>query len=189
MNRKVVLKSVVLVFMLIGISLVIRIFIGSLSPSAREEAQIVKIGLLDYEPGEVRLVRGDGPIYVIAYSDEMLRDLEKLSPYVWNPKISTTYKAENGKSFFIFNGRGTIDPGCLVRHYPKSEPNTYREDNAVWYGGFLDPCRDVSYDYAGRLIRSISHSYINFSREAPNMPRIKFMREDEDGLYVFNVKR
>jgi hypothetical protein len=175
--------------MLIGITMVIKVFIGSLSPSAREEAQIVKIGLLEYEPGEVRLVRGDGPIYVIAYSDEIMRDLDKLTPHVWNPKISTTYKAENGKRFFIFNGRGTIDPGCLVKHYPKTEPNSYREDNVVWYGGFLDPCRDVSYDYAGRLIRSISHSYINFTREASNMPRIKFMREDENGLYIFNEKR
>ena len=189
MNRKAVLKSAIMVFLFVGIILVTNIFIGSLFPSARENAQIVKIGLLDYEPGEVRLVRGDGPIYVIAYSDEMLRDLEKLSPHVWNSTISTTYKAENGKSFFIFNGRGTIEPGCLVKHYPKTEPNTYREDNAVWFGGFLDPCRDVSYDYAGRLIRSISHSYINFTREAPNMPRIKYMREDEKGLYVFNSKR
>jgi len=48
MNKKVVLKSVVLLFMLIGIISVVRIFIGSLSPSAREEAQIVKIGLLEY---------------------------------------------------------------------------------------------------------------------------------------------
>ncbi|MEJ2527942.1 MAG: hypothetical protein P8Y49_07700 [Sulfurovaceae bacterium] len=189
MNIKIVHKLTVLMFLLIGITLVISIFIGSLSPSAREKAQIVKISLLDYEPGEVRLVRGDGLIYVIAYSDEMLRDLEKLSPHVWNAKVSTTYKSKNGRSFFIFNGRGTIDPGCLVKHYPKTQPNTYRGDNAVWYGGFLDPCRDVSYDYAGRLIKSISHSYINFTKEAPNMPQITYMREDEEGLHVLYVKR
>jgi hypothetical protein len=189
MNKKSVLRYGVLVLMLVGLAFIGRIFVTSLAPSAREKSQIVKIGLLDYKPGDVRLVRGDGPVYVIAHSDEILNDLDILSDHVWDQKINTLYKAGNGKSFFIFNGRSTIEPGCLIKHYPKTQPNIFRADDAKWYGGFLDPCRDVSYDYAGRLIKSISHSYVNFTKKAPNIYPPKFTHEDKEGLHVFHAQR
>jgi hypothetical protein len=161
------------------------VFVQSLSPSAKANSYKFVIDLNKINPGEVRLVRTEISIYVVAQSEEILRDLEILSNHVWNNEITTKFKSRNGRVYYIFSSRGTIGPGCFVKHYPKLESNIHATPEVKWNGGFLDLCRDVSYDYAGRLIQDISYSYINFSRRGQNLKPIAKLFEEEQGILVY----
>lgn len=138
--------------------------------------------------GQTVLVEGLFPYYVVVQSDEMLRDLTRLTPHVWNERMAAEYTDKNGRKYFIFYGISTAKPGCAVRYIPKLIPHPYRPREAVWLGGFYDGCRDVSFDYAGRAIRDHGYTFVNFTRPVKNLYEVKDVRDDGERISIYPLK-
>lgn len=189
MDSRKILTKTIFFMVFVSVASVVIVLTEALGPSARERANIVNVELSSIEPGQVKLVGNNFPVYVVAQTNEMLNDLGLMSDHVWDRRISTEYKTLTGDKYFIFYAVRKDVPSCLPKHYPKNKPNTYRTDEATWLGGFWDMCRDLSYDYAGRAIEDIQYSYINFSRKMPNLPPVMGLRDDGARLSFYDGVR
>lgn len=187
MNKKAFLRYTLMILLFAALAITAAVFITSLAPGERARTSLVRVDLASLAPGQVKLVTADLPIYVVAQSPEMEKDLKQISEHVWDRRIATEYVGQDGRKFFIFIGvgaRNERNDGCMVTHYPKNRTNEYRRGEAVWLGGFWDMCRDLSYDYAGRTIKDTKYTYINFTRDSANLAQ-PLLLESDDAIVVF----
>jgi ubiquinol-cytochrome c reductase iron-sulfur subunit len=163
---KWLLKRSVIVITAVGFAVTAYVFISSLSPSARAKSESEHyIEIADLKPGEVLIVQVYGlPLYIHRASKEELNDLHLLDAHVWNK----TYSGFNDKQdIFVYWGQSTRSI-CSLVHLPKGD-SRIKEMGAVWLGGYYDPCRDSSYDYAGRTIKTYLYSGNGLTAEVPNL--------------------
>jgi len=184
MNRKDVLTKAIAALTIIGGICLSIVFVSALGPRAKARSNVINVSLSSITPGQVVLVGTNLPVYIVSPTNEMLSDLDYLTDHVRQRRISTEYRASNGDTYFIFYGVRNDFPSCLPKLYRKDEPNTYRSDNATWLGGFWDVCRDISYDYAGRVIKDIQYAYINFSANVSNLLPVTDASDDGEHLFI-----
>ena len=157
----------------------------ALQPAApiRNNESIIDLSLL--KPGEVKRFHINGMPVTVVYPDKvMLDDLEYLNSHVWNPQRSGELNIDN-KTYYIFYSVGTAvsGRGCSLTHRSKKEPNEYLPSHK-WLGGFYDPCRDFNYDYSGRSIRTMKHTWINLNTETPNLKQPHVVYKGDGKLRV-----
>lgn len=167
---------------LVGITLVLVPFFGSLKPSAQADAvysqgQFSASELDDLVPGEVRLVKtGLGPFYVVVPTEEMMSDLEQAegqSAY----RVYDTYDEQLGAFALWPVSPKRKGPPCAVRHMDKDPDGK----GLVKFGGFFDPCSGAQFDYAGRV--SIS----THNNNVANLKRPAFERISGDTYQLTNL--
>lgn len=167
--RKRVLKNAVLFLSLVGVMLVCWPFVGSLQPNAKAKAELeahpFELSIDKLEIGVPTEVEVSGrPLIFLKPSDKQLKDLKFLDAHVANPSLDSyiddvgvfVYQAWGRKNFYY----------CEVEHRPSEEASEWYPE---WKGGFLSmPC-DISYDYAGRAIKSVKYSAIGYAGEFENL--------------------
>lgn len=101
----------------------------------------------DRTPGEIIIGRTDfGPIIIVIPSEEIWSGLERVTP---RTRGSTYETYEPEYDLFIVWAVYDFDgPKCLLQVFPKG----YDELLENWEGGFYDSCRDLYFDYGGRLL-------------------------------------
>ncbi len=168
MKRKWLLIAVVSLC-IVGAALIIYTFLASLSPPASAKAKKTVIDPHSLRPGEVKRFKANGmPLIVVRPNKEMLSDLNYLNDHVWNNQRIGKHVVD-GNVFYVFYGIGSeAGHTCGVAHHSKAETNPGLPMHE-WLGGFVDLCRDNNYDYSGRAIRTMKHTFINKNIEVPNL--------------------
>lgn len=101
----------------------------------------------DLMPGEIRIGRTDfGPIIIVKPSEEIWSGLERITPRTRGSTYET-YDPELDV-FIVWAVYDFDGPTCLLQVYPKG----YDKSLENWEGGFYDSCRDLYFDYGGRLL-------------------------------------
>ena len=139
-------------------------FLASMSPSARAQAAgaPVEVDISKLQPGELIIVEyRKKPIWVLNRTDEMLANLEKVTPRLADPKSNASKQpeyAKNGdrsreshKNIFVAIGICT-HLGCSPKFRPELAPDDLGKD---WLGGFYCPCHGSRFDLAGRVFTGV----------------------------------
>ncbi len=135
-------------------------FLRTFLPSAKAKAKgaPISIDVAGIAPGEVRSYKWRGKaILVMRRSDEQIAALsyskgsllDENDPADIQPKyVDPTHRALNPE-FLVAQGNCT-HLGCV----PNLDTTRGKELVGDWWrGGFLCPCHDSMYDYAGRVVR------------------------------------
>lgn len=166
MNRKKYLRNVVLVLAIIGFGFSLYPLFVSMKPGSTSN-QDGKMSLLidDLEVGAVyRYELGGKLILVLKPSEEQLSSIQSLDKHVWD----RSYGAFIG--VFVFLGHSTSEKGgCGLSHYPRHASRLSNSENAEWLGGYWDVSCEVSYDYAGRAIKTYEKTYNGFNPKVRNL--------------------
>ncbi|MES9981634.1 MAG: hypothetical protein ABW107_23220, partial [Candidatus Thiodiazotropha sp. 6PLUC5] len=104
--------------------------------------------------------------------NEQWDSIKYLNKHVWN-KSNDSYIEALG--LFIYWGHSTKF-GSPLEHHPKNEtipPGWW--DDRKWMGGYWHPWDEISYDYAGRAIKTRIHTYNGYNADYPNLqvPKIR----------------
>lgn len=103
--------------------------------------------LEDLMPGEIMIGRTDfGHIIIVKPSEEIWSGLERITPRT----RGSTYKTYDAELdvFIVWAVYDFDGPKCLLQVFPKG----YDKSLENWEGGFYDSCRDLYFDYGGRLL-------------------------------------
>lgn len=137
-------------------------FIASLRPSAEAmNESLVSIKLPTLEPGIVNSVEVKGmKLFVLKPNEEQAAAIKRLDPYVADMTINS-YRADIGAYVYWAHSSKW---GCPLEHKPP-QASRLREwrRNAKWLGGYWDPWCEVSYDYAGRTIKSYEFTFNGYT--------------------------
>jgi ubiquinol-cytochrome c reductase iron-sulfur subunit len=139
-------------------------FVKSLLPSAKARALggPVEIDLASIAPGQVgrELYRGE-TILVLHRTPEMIERLSETDALA--PAVATAgTDSANGDPAYVDARHRAIDPEYLVLKgvctHLGCVPQQRGEDGkkivgAWWPGGFICPCHQSAFDYAGRVVR------------------------------------
>jgi hypothetical protein len=160
----------------------------SISATSREAsgAEIPADRLAAITEGEVaEFVIFGTPLFVLRPSSRQLQALADMDSHVWNSRWSGY---DEGHGLFIYWGVSTRFPEvpCKLQHIPPGPSPLGEGTGYRWLGGYLDPCHDSSYDYAGRTIKSLPYTRVRFNAEVPNLraPEYQFRR---DGTLVVSM--
>ena len=97
--------------------------------------------------GEYRLEVTDfGAIIVVKPSEAIWTGLERTASRAMNTTI-TTYDSELDL-FIVWGAYEFEGRECLLQFFPKG----FDESLEPWEGGFYDSCRDLYFDYGGRVL-------------------------------------
>ncbi len=170
-----------------GLGFIGYVFIASLAPAANVEAQTTIINLNLINAGGVKRFKTKSkPVIIVQPDQEMLNDLHALEPHVWNSKRPCEFIIDN-KAYYIFFGIGTSKYACSLDHHEKGEKNEYLPSHN-WLGGFVDACRDNNYDYAGRSIKTMEYTLINFNIEVPNVACPEITKLDDGLIKIIEIR-
>lgn len=170
MNKKI-LTSIVISLAAIGIIAIGYMFINSLNPSAKAIANgEYVIDLTDIEIGKLKEFNIQGkPLYLYRPTDEQWKDIYFLTSHVWNTEYSGY---DDTTKIFIYWGLST-SIGCKLEIHPKGK-NLISTSGGIWLGGYFDVCRESSYDYAGRTIKTYEYTYNGWTSEVRNLDVPKY---------------
>jgi len=133
-------------------------FVKSLLPSAKARglAGPIEVDLSKLQPGEVSAhsYRGD-TMLVLRRTPDMVARIESMRDH-WRddgttidpPYVSPSHRAINPE-FLVVRGVCT-HLGCVPQKRAEEGKATVGE---WWTGGFICPCHQSSFDYAGRVVR------------------------------------
>jgi ubiquinol-cytochrome c reductase iron-sulfur subunit len=134
-------------------------FVRSLLPSAKSQAQggPIEIDLSALKPGEVRPYSYRGrTMLVLRRTPEMLGKLAAMtdriidSEPVADPDYATNESRSIRREYLVVEGVCT-HLGCVPRLISAEDG---REAVGEWWtGGFLCPCHNSGFDYAGRVVK------------------------------------
>lgn len=174
MTRRRALVLSLMLFCAVGGAVVIYLLTASLAPSerARALAGAVTLSLDDLAgvaPGNVRQMQAYGwPLFAFRPNEDTWRDLKALDANVWDTTM-VGYHEDLG--LFLYWAVGTEVP-CQLKHFPKGDVGA--NFGLRWLGGYYDPCRDPSYDYAGRTIKTLDFTAVRYSRHVPNLYPVRY---------------
>ena len=166
MNRKKTLKLTILVLVLFGMVISALPFIFSLSPNASSKQDVnIEIFIKDLDEGIVyRYELGRKLILVLKPTKIQLESVRNLDDHVWDK----SYSDFNG--VFVLIGHSTSTKGgCGLSHYPKDVSRLSNTKDAEWNGGYWDVACEVSYDYAGRAIKTYEKTYNGYIAQVKNL--------------------
>lgn len=157
-------------------------FLGSMKPSEKaKNDDLVLIDLPKLHPGQLLELTVEGRrLLVLRPNEEQRESIRILSDHVWD---SDSYAYNAGIGAYVYWGESTRW-GCPLDDKPPQESRIKQwDENAEWLGGFWDPWCEVSYDYAGRSIKSYMYTYNGYSAKYPNLRAPKIFKK-ENGRYV-----
>lgn len=138
-------------------------FLSSMLPSERAKAAgaPVEVDIGSVGPGQMITVEWRGkPVWVFNRNQEMLDTLPKLDGALADPKSEVEHQPANCK-----NVTRSIKPNVLVAvgictHLGCSPSSKFQHGPADgmapdWLGGFLCPCHGSTFDFAGRVFKSM----------------------------------
>ena len=173
MNRKAALSLTVCSIAFIGVIFSAFPFVKSLSigPKANN-ASLVTIDIPQLTVGHLKEMEINGiNLYLLKPSKEQVEAIQSLNTHVWNSSINS-FNSELGA--YVYWGHSTKF-GCPLELKPAQEsPILHWSQKAEWLGGYWDWRCEVSYDYAGRAIKTYEHTFNGYAAEFPNLdiPRI-----------------
>lgn len=157
MQKRPLIRTVK-IFSLIFIFAVLWIFVRSAGPDWSTQNPEVSLDLSKVSSGQVELLEAAGKVYYLIQPDtEILENLNTLQSHTWQQPKNNSYTSKAGIEYIIVSAYGA--GGCLLRHFNKSEFNNQAGNQHTWFGGFVDLCDRLSYDYSGRLIKTADYSY------------------------------
>ncbi|AOS98759.1 Ubiquinol-cytochrome c reductase iron-sulfur subunit [Microbulbifer aggregans] len=138
-------------------------FVKSWNPSAKAKAAgaPVKFNVSKMEPGQMVTVEWRGkPVYVVRRSEEVLQNLEKVTPLLRDPNseesIQPPYVNPQNRAIkahlLVMVGLCT-HLGCAPMFRPEVGATDLGGDE--WFGGFFCPCHGSKYDMAGRVYTGV----------------------------------
>lgn len=146
-----------------GVGAIATPFVRSWYPSAKAEAAGAAVvqDISGVEQGQMITVKYRGkPIFVVKRTEEMVANLEKVTPKLSDPNSDLSVQPEQCK-----NPTRSLQPEILVvegvcTHLgcaPTYRPEVGAADlgGADWYGGFFCPCHGSLYDLAGRVYSGV----------------------------------
>lgn len=134
-------------------------FVASWNPSAKAKAAgaPVKYNISKLEPGQMVTVEWRGkPVYVVRRTDEVLQNLEKVTPLLRDPDseesnqpayVNPQNRAIKAKTLVLVGLCTHL--GCAPMYRPEVGAADLGGDE--WQGGFFCPCHGSKYDMAGRV--------------------------------------
>lgn len=147
----------------VGVGAIATPFVRSWYPSAKAEAAGAAVvqDIAGVENGQMITVKYRGkPIFVVKRTEEMVANLEKVTPKLSDPNSELSIQPEECK-----NATRSLTPEVLVvegvcTHLgcaPTFRPEVGAADlgGADWYGGFFCPCHGSLYDLAGRVYSGV----------------------------------
>ncbi|OOS23536.1 ubiquinol-cytochrome c reductase iron-sulfur subunit [Moraxella pluranimalium] len=147
----------------VGVGAIATPFVRSWYPSAKAEAAGAAVvqDIAGVENGQMITVKYRGkPIFVVKRTEEMVANLEKVTPKLSDPNSELSVQPEECK-----NATRSLTPEVLVvegvcTHLgcaPTFRPEVGAADlgGADWYGGFFCPCHGSLYDLAGRVYSGV----------------------------------
>ena len=137
----------------------------SMEPTAAVDSRnIVRFSIQDLALGEARrVVVHNVPFMVLKPSRTMLESLEQLDKHVWYRQRPKPLSGPD--NIYVYS---PIGERCPVVKMPPRDQDPF-DLKRKWLGGYVDPCRDVSYDYAGRVIRTHEYTNNGYSRGLPSL--------------------
>lgn len=138
-------------------------FVKSWNPSAKAKAAgaPVKYNVSKLEPGQMVTVEWRGkPVYVVRRTEEVLQNLEKVTPLLRDPNseesIQPPYVNPENRAIkpklLVLVGLCT-HLGCAPMYRPEVGAADLGGDE--WMGGFFCPCHGSKYDLAGRVYKGV----------------------------------
>jgi len=150
-SRKLILRTVVKLMLMASVFAFAWVLFGSLPERGRDASEVVRISVVDLQPGDHLLVEWQKkPLYIVYRKPEWEAALLSADYDLYHdPESSQSIQSESATNvlrspqsgWFVTLGLGT-GMGCTLVF---SEPDA---DNA---GGFIDGCDQSRYDLAGRV--------------------------------------
>ena len=168
MNKKKAIIVAMYVLASVGMALLAYPFIASMSVSAKSKNEsLVTIEIPTLTPGKLLKIGINGKTLFLLKPDQEQEDtIESLTPHVWNASTSS-FNKEIGA--YMYWGHST-KWGCPLELLPRQESRLLDwEPNAQWLGGYWDDWCEVSYDYAGRTIKTYAFTRNGYNAELPNL--------------------
>lgn len=188
MSRKIALSLTVFSIAFIGVIFSAFPFIKSLSigPKANN-ASLVTIDIPQLTEGHLKEIEINGlNLYLLKPSQEQTDAIQRLNTHVWNSRIDS-FNRELGA--YIYWGHSTKF-GCPLELKPPQESPILRwSKNAKWLGGYLDWRCEVSYDYAGRAIKTYEHTFNGYAAEFPNLDTPRIFKKQNGKIIVSIYQR
>lgn len=138
-------------------------FVASMLPSERAKSAgaPVEVDISKIEPGQMITVEWRGkPVWIINRTKDMLDSLAKIDDKVSDPQSDKQMQPEYCK-----NATRSIKPEIFVAvgictHLGCSPTDKFKSGadsgiGADWPGGFLCPCHGSTFDFAGRVYKSM----------------------------------
>ena len=178
MNKQLLKWTLILMSLAGGLALLWAMGSGW-NPSRRAIAESrFHVDIRDLKEDEIRSIKlAEASYLVVRPSRHMLEELESLTSHVWDARLPQS--ADGDSSVFVYSGHGYW---CALKHVPR-EYEKHADWTPVWFGGYVDPCRDSSYDYAGRTVRSRDHTISGFDAEIPPL-KVPFYRVRDGWLEI-----
>lgn len=157
-------------------------FVAALSPSARAlNDSLIVVALPSLEPGVVNTVDVGGKLlFVLKPNGEQVAAIRALDPYVSDLSINSYKKDIGAYVYWAYSSKW----GCPLEHKSPQDSRIKEWDSkARWLGGYWDGQCEVSYDYAGRAIKTYQYTYNGYTWEAEGL-RSPEISKTAGGKYV-----
>ncbi|MDC7824808.1 hypothetical protein PQS90_06590 [Pseudomonas sp. BLCC-B13] len=188
MHRKTVLSLTVCSIAFIGIIFSAFPFIKSLSigPKANN-ASLVSIDIPQLTTGHLKEIEINGlKLYLLKPSKEQAEAIKKLNAHVWDSSINSF---NNELGAYVYWGHSTKFGCPLELKPPQESPILQWSQKAEWLGGFWDWRCEVSYDYAGRAIKTYEHTFNGYTAEFPNLENPRILKKQNGKIIVSIYQR
>lgn len=186
MNKRTILKLLTTGVISGGIVFASYPFLSSMGVSAKaRNDDLAVIELPKLSPGQIVKVNVNGQELIFLKPDEEQKEaIRVLNDHVWDSD-SAAYRQDVGA--YVYWGVST-KWGCPLEHKPEQVSRIIKwDESAKWLGGYWDWQCEVSYDYAGRSIRSYAYSFNGYNAEHPNLASPNIFKES-NGKYVVSSR-
>ncbi len=182
-SRKRVLRVMTKVMLLLGIGVAAYPFIASLSVSERSEAEnLVAFQAHELQTGVVHQYTIKGKLLYVLKPNELQRQsIRSLDAHVWNSHIRS-YKPK--QDLYVYWAHST-SWGCPLQHKePHASVLMQTSSTAEWLGGYWDVACEVSYDYAGRAIKTRAYTFNGYTDQHENLKTPDVFYAENGNFYV-----
>jgi Rieske Fe-S protein len=187
MSKRRTLKITAAFVAVIGASFFAYPFASSLKPSAKAENEsYVTVKLPTLEPGVVKRIKiRNNYLFLLRPNQEQIESISLLDGHVWDK----TTKYNNDLGLYVYWGHST-KWGCpLENKEPQESLILHWNINAKWLGGYWDGWCEVSYDYAGRAIKTWEYTYNGYTFQHENLKVPTVFRKAGDNYLVSIYQR
>jgi hypothetical protein len=187
MSKRRFLKIVTIFVAILGVTFVAYPFALSLKPSAKaENDSYVTVKLPKLETGIVNKIKiHNSYLFLLRPNQEQNESISLLDDHVWDK----TKKYNSDLEVYVYWGHST-KWGCpLENKEPQESLILHWNKKAKWYGGYWDSWCEVSYDYAGRAIKTWEYTYNGYTFQHENLKAPTVFRKVGDKHLVSIYQR
>lgn len=183
MTRKGILTLIVKIMLLVGLIFAAYPFVASLGVSDKAKNNSVNsIEVPELEEGKVTIVSVQGlPLFILKPTPQQAESIRRLNDHVWDANIKSFNEDIGGYVFWGLSTRW----GCKLSHHQQqvSRLKEWSAD-AIWLGGYWDQSCEVSYDYAGRTIKTYEYTFNGFTGQFENLQTPSVFHKTKNGYAV-----